>query len=97
MVLPLMGEHLVGIDAPNAKNKVLQDIEPKFKNMTNIGHQFQGVNKEELLELKPDVVFASVMNREKTMNEIEPYCPVVYVDVNTIESLNKSMQIMGKR
>lgn len=90
------GKHLVGVDAANVENKVLKDIDPEFKNVTNIGHQFQGINKEELLELKPDVVFASVMNREKTMKDIEELCPVVYVDVNTIEDLNKSMLIMGK-
>jgi ABC-type Fe3+-hydroxamate transport system, periplasmic component len=87
---------MVGIESLNAKNKVLQDIESKFKNMTNVGHQFRGVNAEELLALAPDVVFASIRNREKTMQEFEPYFPVVYIDVNTIQTLTESMEVVGQ-
>lgn len=89
-------DHLVGIESLNANNEVLQDIEPKFKTMTNVGHQFQGVNVEEIMALEPDVVFASIRNREQSMQEFESYFPVVYIDVNTIEALNDSMLIVGQ-
>ena len=89
-------DHLVGIESLNAKNEVLQAIEPKFKSMTNVGHQFRGVNTEELLALAPDVIFASIRNREVTLQEFESYLPVIYIDVNTIQALNESILIVGQ-
>jgi ABC-type hemin transport system substrate-binding protein len=56
MVFAIDGaDHLVGIDSGTSNSEILKAIEPKFKDMTNVGHQFRGVNAEELLALAPDV------------------------------------------
>ncbi|VUT24609.1 MAG: Cobalamin-binding protein precursor [Candidatus Methanolliviera sp. GoM_asphalt] len=89
-------DHLVGIDCLDVNNQVLKDMEPKFKDIVNVGHQFKGINIEELLSLEPDVVFASIRNRETTMQNYESYFPVVYIDVNTIQSLKRSMLVVGQ-
>lgn len=89
-------DHFVGIESLNAQNLMLQKLDPRFKTVTNVGHQFRGVNSEEILALKPDLVIASERNREKTMATCESYFPVVYINVNTIPTLKQSLQIIGQ-
>ncbi len=95
MVIAIDGtEHFVGIDMLNVNSEVLHSMDPRIKDLPCFG-DIEGDNKEELLKLEPDVVFAGKIHRERFAG-IEEYCPVVYVDVNTIEDLNESMQLMGK-
>ena len=97
MVLAIDGaSHLAGIDSLNANNEVLKSIYPGFGDIANAGHQFRGINKEEILSMEPGVVFAATWNREETMQECESLFPVVYINVDNIQTFEESMLVVGQ-
>lgn len=97
MVLAIDGaENLKAVDCGSINNQVLKAIYPQFEQVANIGHQFKGINKEEILSFDPDIVFASNWRRNQTMEEHESCFPIVYVNVENIDTFKESFLVMGK-
>jgi len=77
-------EQIVGIDSMEKKDPLFTKIFPKLKELPDLGSMHGGgVNIEELISLKPDIIFADA-NQKDYANDIqkETGIPVVCVRVN---------------
>lgn len=98
MVLAIDGAiNLKAVDSGSINNQVLKRIYSQFGSgdIVNIGHQFSGINKEEILSLDPDIIFASNWRREQTMEAYEDLFPIIYINVDNLDTFKDSFFHMG--
>ena len=86
-------DRLVGIDKYSIANKGFEKIDPNINKKVNIGLQWTGVNKEEVLLLNPDVIIAGGRSRTK-LEDIG--IPTIYINTNNFDDVRNSLPLIGE-
>ncbi len=77
------GEKIVGVDSPEKTDPIFTKIYPKLKKLPDLGGAGQGVNIEELVSLKPDIIFQDATNLNSADDiQNKTNIPVVCVRLN---------------
>ncbi len=88
-------DKLVGADISVVNNRFYEKCCPWIKNVTIVATGKRNINLEQILALKPDVVFAKTYQRNLLM-EIESKVPIVYLDLETPEKFMHDLELVGK-
>jgi len=88
-------DKLVGIDTPSINNAFFNAIKPGFSSLPSPGSP-GGVNVEELIALKPDLVILAGRNKELVENLEQRGLRVFGIVAENLEQLKDSVENLGK-
>ncbi len=88
-------DKLVGIDSAMLDNQFYLKCCPWLKNVTIVATGKRNINLEQILALKPDVVFAKNYQRN-LLSGIESQVPIVYLDLETPDIFMHDLELVGK-
>ncbi|ACJ15781.1 ABC-type iron(III)-siderophore transport system, periplasmic component [Thermococcus onnurineus NA1] len=91
------GEKIVGGTPMVVSDSFIQLIDPDAKDRVILAGDPTSANVEEIKKLNPDVVFTAAWGDERVNEQIESLgIPVIALDLETVESYLKSLEIIGK-
>jgi iron complex transport system substrate-binding protein len=91
------GEKIVGGTKLVLHDDFIKFIDPEAKDRIVLAGDPKGANVEELKKLEADVIFTASWGDEQVNKQIESLgIPVVVLDLETVESYIKSLQMMGQ-